>query len=821
MKTFFHAKNAFIASAGIIFAGIFSVFSFVSAQALPTLVVTPSSKTLTGIGQTVQLKATADFGYPTGVIDFTIGAPWVSSNTAVATVDYTGLVTAKAFGSATVGINMGYLIGSSKIDVELPLGGTCSGNPFIAKVNTSVTWGASPTGGNGSYSYVWEGSDGLSGLSSSVTRTYSTEGQKSASVTISSGSQTKLFSCSPIVIGDGIPVSGAGDFSIPLQIPRYDLFSLPITGSVSLPSFGVTTALTNAYYTINNTIHFINDDTYAETGAQASISVSGIKAFPPYYLYSGCAVSYATTTYLDANGNYVSGLTCSQPLTASPTTMVNNIPQQGDFYILGACPVPFQVEYDGYTNVIYCPAPTSSPTSLKVKSGSDFYLSDACKVPHESIYDQNGYSYYGCPNVWWPPFNGLTNVGVKKYEPPVTSGVMSPVSLGPTIPSIIGPLGSITHAAYWAGSPPGEHICPSGTFVYGLELQGGTYVRSDGPPGHIMMRYVYCANSRGVTTDTISQTIQLATQDGTKTKVCAQDEYIKGFHTTPFVADKLNYAIPTAMYCAKLRTPAGSSSYGTYDVSSYSTLNATNNFSAGLGSVNSIVGFTGFSYGGPGNSRGPRYWLNEFHYRPLPPPLPGSLSATQSDYCTDQKPQPTLSWDFSPQSAYQIQISTDPGFGFVGGIIDTGKVSSGSNAYTPPINSMNYGTTYYWRVRAWDNYDAVSEYANSSFTTVPHRGPLAEFKWVPLRPPKNATATFTDISTFYGGSSAKSYVWAFPPIAVPQTPPLADSVEKIKFTEKNVTVIVTMKVTDTDNLTCSTAHELTTIASLVEFKETK
>ncbi|RKY10971.1 MAG: hypothetical protein DRP82_08005, partial [Planctomycetota bacterium] len=61
---------------------------------VPRVVVSPSDVTL-GVGQTVQLRATTEYGVDTGY-------RWRSSNEAVATVDATGLVTAQAAGVAEI-----------------------------------------------------------------------------------------------------------------------------------------------------------------------------------------------------------------------------------------------------------------------------------------------------------------------------------------------------------------------------------------------------------------------------------------------------------------------------------------------------------------------------------------------------------------------------------------------------------------------------------------------------------------------------------------------------------------------------------------------
>ena len=76
-----------------------------------------------------------------------------------------------------------------------------------AKVNysantgvTTIVWSADPSGGNGYYSYSWTGTDGLLNNHKDAYFTYSTAGNKYASVTITSGNQTITVNCSPINI---------------------------------------------------------------------------------------------------------------------------------------------------------------------------------------------------------------------------------------------------------------------------------------------------------------------------------------------------------------------------------------------------------------------------------------------------------------------------------------------------------------------------------------------------------------------------------------------------------------------------------------------
>ncbi len=81
------------------------------------------------------------------------------------------------------------------------LDGNCYISPSNAYINQDVTFSASATGGNGSYTYSWSGSDGISAYAQSFTGRFSTYGSKTATVTITSNGQSITRSCSAYVQG--------------------------------------------------------------------------------------------------------------------------------------------------------------------------------------------------------------------------------------------------------------------------------------------------------------------------------------------------------------------------------------------------------------------------------------------------------------------------------------------------------------------------------------------------------------------------------------------------------------------------------------------
>jgi hypothetical protein len=67
-----------------------------------------------------------------------------------------------------------------------PIDASCTVTPTLMTEKKSATWTITPSGGNGTYTYVWTGTDGLSGTTPTVTKTYNTIGTKTASVTVTS-----------------------------------------------------------------------------------------------------------------------------------------------------------------------------------------------------------------------------------------------------------------------------------------------------------------------------------------------------------------------------------------------------------------------------------------------------------------------------------------------------------------------------------------------------------------------------------------------------------------------------------------------------------
>lgn len=80
-----------------------------------------------------------------------------------------------------------------------PVTGSCAVTPSTTTTGNSVEWSANASGGTGSFTYSWTGTDGLSGTSRVVSKSYTASGTKTGMVTITSGNQSIERQCSMTV----------------------------------------------------------------------------------------------------------------------------------------------------------------------------------------------------------------------------------------------------------------------------------------------------------------------------------------------------------------------------------------------------------------------------------------------------------------------------------------------------------------------------------------------------------------------------------------------------------------------------------------------
>jgi hypothetical protein len=180
-----------------------------------------------------------------------------------------------------------------------------------------------------------------------------------------------------------------------------------------------------------------------------------------------------------------------------------------------------------------------------------------------------------------------------------------------------------------------------------------------------------------------------------------------------------------------------------------------------------------------------------------------------------------FSWSFSDpdgdsQGAYQIQIDNNSNFSSPE--VDTGKIQNSSYSFVlqSPYPLLNWGTTYYWRLKIWDSKDNSSDWIyGSSFTTPSHSYPVIDFSWDPQRPIVGQVVKFTDNSIVYGGAKKSSWYWTFqngnPSASTNQNPTTT-------FSSIGGSTI-TLKVTDSSGYSCTGSKTLQTTYPLPFFKE--
>jgi len=208
-------------------------------------------------------------------------------------------------------------------------------------------------------------------------------------------------------------------------------------------------------------------------------------------------------------------------------------------------------------------------------------------------------------------------------------------------------------------------------------------------------------------------------------------------------------------------------------------------------------------------------------------PTATNLSISKGDYCIN--PAHYFSWTYSDldghdESKFQFQVDNNNDFSSPE--IDrtqTGTWHDGDSnnqtvvvAVSPGSNQIIYNTTYYWRVKVWDSYDADSGWVSgSSFTTEKHRYPSVDFNYSPSEPSQEEDVLFADQSEVYGGSTKSAWAWTFtngnPASSSQQNP-------TIQFTADGPKE-VTLQVTDSDNFSCQISKSVGVQAELPGWQE--
>ena len=217
-------------------------------------------------------------------------------------------------------------------------------------------------------------------------------------------------------------------------------------------------------------------------------------------------------------------------------------------------------------------------------------------------------------------------------------------------------------------------------------------------------------------------------------------------------------------------------------------------------------------------------------------PIATNLTFTPLDYCTYSLPT-RLSWNFSDpdgddQGYYQVQA--DNNILFSSPEADSGKVPSVSDSYTASELSYNI-TTYYWRLKVWDDKGADSEWISGPpFPTPPHKYPDPYFTLSPSSPSIDEIAQLcavqtgvcsTNPSTCYNAfnnpisCSGQTFLWTLPAEAEFTTTSNAGTENpQIKFTDSG-NYEITLEITDNVG-SCSITKSIQATLPLPEWEET-
>ena len=212
--------------------------------------------------------------------------------------------------------------------------------------------------------------------------------------------------------------------------------------------------------------------------------------------------------------------------------------------------------------------------------------------------------------------------------------------------------------------------------------------------------------------------------------------------------------------------------------------------------------------------------------RPTPPPTNLALANTGSAiYCSNPWAY-NFSWTLpvgfnTPQYGYQIQFDDDPNFGFelTPPDFDTGQVVGDSVAPFVYImfNQLNFSTTYYWRLRVWDNAEVPSAWvvAATPLTTPANRYPTPAFSAAPQNPLPQQSVEYTDQTVFYDGTQNHLWAWTFEN-ATPQSSDLQNPV--VQYSDSGE-LKQQLTATDASGYACTAVDTVTVGLHLPKYQE--
>ena len=151
---------------------------------------------------------------------------------------------------------------------------------------------------------------------------------------------------------------------------------------------------------------------------------------------------------------------------------------------------------------------------------------------------------------------------------------------------------------------------------------------------------------------------------------------------------------------------------------------------------------------------------------PPPPPFADNLSVALN-YCAGLA---TFNWNYNdivgndPETAWQLQVSTDSNFSNIAyescDEVINGDCDGSAESVTILVSpALNYGTSYYWRVRVWDDTTVDPAWTDypGTFATYPHQAPAVSYAMSPVPATVNQEVSFTDNNSMCWLSSGAFY----------------------------------------------------------------